>query len=659
MNDFVAASIHFAAAAITEALTRRGQSETYSAKNEIARLRAELAFGGRARGLDPKGEAMGARAWIESHVVERASDSFSRAFTRLELGRTERDILTLLFAWAIDPRVGLLFGHLHDALQRTRPSSGAIAEALRQPAAVATALMPSSTLRRERLVGLDREGPDGSLSIDPRVVRFLLDGAIVPLENSAGRLVHAAIDEANPSDASPSELARLGAAEVLVIRGATGAGRHRLASAVARHEGRSLIDLRLERADRDGVLDLVTAAARDAALLDARLSLAGAIDDDTARALMSVRRVPLVVILEPDAPLPSALLERRIAQVRLAVPPAHERARLWARELGRDEADSEIATIASRYSFTPGLIRRAAKQASSVGLNEAARLQLRHELDHIAQRNEGVSSWERLVVPTGTLEALQAICAQARQRNRVGDDWGFARHHALGHGVKALFYGRPGTGKSLAADIVARDLELPLYRIDLSRIVSKWIGETEQNLSRLFDEAAKSHGILFFDEADSLFAKRTAVHSSTDRYANMEVNHLLQRIEAHEGIVILATNLKTNIDDAFARRLHYVVDFPEPDAAAREQIWRISFPPEAPMHADVDVQTLAHRFEIPGGAIRNAVVGGAFLAASESSPIRQQHLARALRREFAKLDRLYQRAELDALISGPPRAPAS
>jgi SpoVK/Ycf46/Vps4 family AAA+-type ATPase len=240
----------------------------------------------------------------------------------------------------------------------------------------------------------------------------------------------------------------------------------------------------------------------------------------------------------------------------------------------------------------------------------------------------------------------------------VGDDWGFARHHSLGRGVKALFFGRPGTGKTLAAEVVAADLNLPLCRIDLSRIVSKWIGETEQNLARLFDEAEKSQAILFFDEADSLFSRRTAIHSSTDRYANMEVNYLLQRVDAHDGVVILATNFKANLDDAFTRRLHYVVELPEPDAAARERIWKQSVPAKAPLDPGVDLGFFARRFELPGGAIKNAVVGAAYLAAADGGVIERRHLASALRREFTKLDRLCPRAELDALTVEPTRSVA-
>ena len=311
------------------------------------------------------------------------------------------------------------------------------------------------------------------------------------------------------------------------------------------------------------------------------------------------------------------------------IPGARARSAIWGGLLGRDAADPDVVGIAERYELTEGAIRCAALQVPRVGLEEAARMQLAGDLEGLAFPRIGASrpSWDRLVLPDSALDSLRAICAQVRHAAKVGRDWGFASRHALGRGAKALFFGKPGTGKTLAVDIIAAELNLPILRVDLSRIVSKWIGETEQNLAKAFDQAQQSHAILFFDEADSLFAKRTAVQSSTDRYANMEVNYLLQRIDAHEGVVLLATNLKANMDDAFARRLHHVVEFPEPDARARERIWRISVPGEAPLHEDVDFAVLARRFEIPGGAIKSAVMGAAFLAAAEGAAIRQRHFA--------------------------------
>ena len=651
MTDVLALAIHFAGAAIFETLGRRGQADPYSASAEVARLAAELALADNApRGLDSWGQAAAARVLIDEVVDRQRAEPFSALVTRLDLNRVERDLLALLFGWAVEPRVGVLFGHVHDSLQKTRPTVGAVAEVLRDPVGVMVALGPTSVLRMSGIIEIDRPGPDGTLSIDPRVVHFLATGEIAPLTVPAGRLSRQVAHDRDPS--VTDQAANLTGVDVVAVRGATGAGRHRFAATLAAEERRSMLRLRIDRADHDTLRSIVTAAVRDARILDARLVVSGAIDEAVARALAEANEVPLVVILDPAQRTPQSLLERPIANVSLSVPSIAERTALWADALGCSSTNPEVAAVATRYAFTPGLIRRAARQCSTLGLEEAARMQLSHELDGLARCGGTNCGWDRLVVPPVTLESLRALCAQARQLGRVGEDWGFARHHSLGRGVKGLFYGRPGTGKTLAAEVVATDLDLPLYRIDLSRIVSKWIGETEQNLSRLFDEAAKSQAILFFDEADSLFAKRTAIQTSTDRYANMEVNHLLQRVDAHEGIVILATNLKANLDDGFSRRLHFVIEFPEPDRAAREQIWRLSIPPEAPLSDDVDLALLARRFDIPGGAIKNAVVGAAYLAASDGGAIEQRHLAAALRREFSKLDRLYQRAELDALA--PP-----
>lgn len=656
MKTTLALAIHFAAAAISEALARRGAVETYSAPVEVARLKAELCFGvDAARGLEPSGEAAAVRTLLSEELAREPSRPLATLIKRLHLDDTERDILTLLLAWAVEPRVGLMFGHVHDALQKTRPSVAALAEVLRDPLAVLVALGPSATLRSTATVELDHSGPDGSSQVDPRLTHYLVTGDLAPLTTTAGRLGQLVIAD-RLDDSLTARAAQLAGVEVVVVRGALGAGRRRLALALAQSEQRPALLLAIHRLDDPTLPALLNVALRDARLLRARLVVCGPLDDHVARSLAQARDVPLTLVSDPGQRTPAALLERTLANVLLEVPSVQQRTALWATALARSSADPELKTVAARYAFTPGLIRRAARQAATLDLEQAARLQLTHELEGLARCSVNTCGWDRLVVPAATLESLQAICAQARQRTRVGEDWGFSRHHALGQGVKALFYGRPGTGKTLAAEIVAADLDLPLYRIDLSRIVSKWIGETEQNLSRLFDEAEKSQTILFFDEADSLFAKRTSIQNSTDRYANMEVNHLLQRVDSHPGIVILATNLKANLDDAFARRLHFVIDFPEPDIDAREQIWSLSLPPQAPLATDVDFATLARRFEIPGGAIKNAVVGAAYLAAADGQVIQQRHLAAALRREFAKLDRLYQRAELDALLAppGPP-----
>jgi SpoVK/Ycf46/Vps4 family AAA+-type ATPase len=211
--------------------------------------------------------------------------------------------------------------------------------------------------------------------------------------------------------------------------------------------------------------------------------------------------------------------------------------------------------------------------------------------------------------------------------------------------VIALLAGNSGTGKTMAADVMANALGLDLYRIDLSAVVSKYIGETEKNLDAIFREAERSNAILFFDEADALFGKRSEVKDAHDRYANIETAYLLQRMEEYSGIVILATNLKMNLDEAFVRRLHFVVDFPMPDEPFRKRIWEGAVPPEAPLGNDIDWDFLARQFKVSGGNIKNAVVAGAFLAAGEGQPIGMSHLVRGMRREYQKLGRMVTEAE--------------
>ena len=235
---------------------------------------------------------------------------------------------------------------------------------------------------------------------------------------------------------------------------------------------------------------------------------------------------------------------------------------------------------------------------------------------------------------------LREICNHVKYRDRVYGDWGFGRKLALGKGLAVLFAGPSGTGKTMAAGIIAAELGLDLYKIDLSTVISKYIGETEKNLSRVFEEAETSNAILFFDEADALFGKRSEVRDSHDRYANVEVGYLLQRMEEYEGVAILATNLRKNMDDAFVRRLHFTVDFPFPDEEDRHRIWKGIWPQDTPLDATIDLDLLASRYEVAGGNIKNIAVAAAFLAADEGEVVRMSHVIQATLREYQKTGKL-------------------
>jgi SpoVK/Ycf46/Vps4 family AAA+-type ATPase len=247
---------------------------------------------------------------------------------------------------------------------------------------------------------------------------------------------------------------------------------------------------------------------------------------------------------------------------------------------------------------------------------------------------------------------LREICQRVVHGYRVLSEWGFGRKLSLGKGVNALFAGPSGTGKTMAAEIIANALQLDLYKIDLSGVVSKYIGETEKNLGRIFAAAENANAILFFDEADALFGKRSEVHDSHDRYANIEISYLLQKMEEYEGITIMATNLRQNLDESFVRRLAFTIYFPFPDEVDRRRIWDGIWPVETPVARDIDLDFLAHQFKLSGGNIKNIALAAAFLAAEDGGMVTMAHLIHATRREYQKLGKPLGAAELGSFVSG-------
>jgi len=267
-------------------------------------------------------------------------------------------------------------------------------------------------------------------------------------------------------------------------------------------------------------------------------------------------------------------------------------------------------------------------------------------LENLAQRIEPVAQWNDLVLPPSEKAILQEISSHVRHRSKVYESWGFGGTCRRGLGISALFAGSSGTGKTMAAEVLANTLHLDLYRIDLSSVINKYIGETEKNLRRVFDAAEDGGAILFFDEADALFGKRSEVKDSHDRYANIEINYLLQRMESYRGLAVLATNMRSALDPAFLRRIRFVTNFPFPEFAQREEIWQRVFPADAPTEG-LNASLLA-RLAIPGGNIRNIAMNAAFRAAEEGTPVRMTHLAHSARHEFVKLEKPIPEKEIAA-----------
>lgn len=340
-----------------------------------------------------------------------------------------------------------------------------------------------------------------------------------------------------------------------------------------------------------------------------------------------------------------------IVTLMFPMPDFTQRQQHWRKHLEEAKlsiAASDLDALADRFRLTETQIvdaiataRHIAKWKSEpIDLFAAVRAQSGQDLAGLARKINPVYSWDDIILPTDPRAQLEELCNQAKYRPRVYQDWEFGKRLSRGKGLTVLFSGLPGTGKTMAAEVIAQELQLDLYQIDLSQIVSKYIGETEKNLDRIFTAAANSNAILLFDEADALFGKRSEVQDSHDRYANIEIGYLLQKMEEYEGIAILTTNLRSNLDDAFVRRLRFIIDFPLPNERDRLHIWERIFPATTPHSSDMDLRTMAERFEISGANIRNIALAAAFLAASDGGVVTMTHLIRATQREYQKMGKL-------------------
>ncbi len=357
----------------------------------------------------------------------------------------------------------------------------------------------------------------------------------------------------------------------------------------------------------------------------------------------------LLVETAPDDPASFELVlvhgpEPKGPHQRLTIPALDAAGRLaaWHAALRRHHVEADPKEVADRFGLSLDEIEAAAAWLAARNGGDplhAAAAQTVGAVAELAQEVKGTQTWSDLVVPDATARRLRAVASAIEHRRRVFEGWGFGKKLG-GNGLKALFSGPSGTGKTMAAGIIGRELGLPVFRVDLASTVSKYIGETEKNLARIFDAAAHSGAILFFDEADALFGKRSEVKDAHDRYANLETAYLLQRMEDYDGAVVLATNLSRNLDEAFSRRLHYVVEFPVPDAVLRRRLWRGIFPTNAPLAPDADLDFLADRFELTGGRIQTVALDAAFMAAQEGGAIAMRHLARAVSHQLTKEGRI-------------------
>jgi ATP-dependent 26S proteasome regulatory subunit len=637
--------------------------------------------------------------WI-SHIARRREESLKRAI-ELRLDKLERlfgltlfDVSCLMICVAVelDLRYEKLYAYLQDDVTKKHPSVDLVLnllchsfeEKLRNR--LRFAADAPLIARRLLLIGDDPSQPSGTLlgkwlRVDDRIVSYLLGSDEIDSRLHAcasGIRSQKSLEELVLTDEMKQKLTSL-ASEIaakgrflLYMQGSYGCGRKATAETLC-----CRLQLGLLIVDLDSVLysqampvnELFELVLREAFLQSDALYLEGfdsLLADDKAEIRKAVLRQLCshqgVVFLAGESTWEprNEIGGLPFVRIEFSRPDYQDRTKLWRQTLEANGQPSlDVSALANRFRFSGGQVKHAINTARHLArwrhadraeidlsdLNEACRLHSSRKLSALGRKIKPHHSWGDLVLPEDRSRQLREISNSIKYRSLVLEDWGFDRKLSLGKGLNILFAGPSGTGKTMAAEIMAGELELDLYKIDLSTVVSKYIGETEKNLARIFAEAECSNAILFFDEADALFGKRSEVRDSHDRYANIEINYLLQKMEEHEGVVILATNFRRNMDDAFIRRMHFTVEFPLPSEADRQLIWKQIWPKDTPQASDLDFEFMARRFEIPGANIRNIAMAAAFLAASDGGVVNMRHLLHGTRREYQKMGKVVMQGE--------------
>ncbi len=673
-------------------------AEAQALSAEIARRRAEnwrhAALRQAQRPAAEPAEALAAEP------VEAPPEPVEALAQACGLSEFEVDVLLLAIAPELDARYETLYAYVQNDATRRRPTVGLalamLADSAEERLARRACFDPDAPLFANRLLQLGDDPQDRSPALparffktDARVVDHVL--GIDRLDVRLRPFVARARPAGDPSTLPAALRAGLAAAAedaavtetVFFFHGPAGSGRCGAALSLCAHLGRGLLVVDVGRAAAAMPLrEVLALLGRETMLSGAALYLDGCealFGEDAASARTALtdyaaapdagddvaRRVtgPLFLASEVAWGPTGAWGETRFMSFTFPLPAAEQRVQLWQQALAQRAADVDAAVdlpaLADRFVLGGGQIvdavRAAARQAAlrspearqltTADLYTAARRESSGDLERLAHKIEPAYTWPDIILPRRQMQALREICDALRFRHVVNSTWGFAHKLALGKGLTVLFSGPSGTGKTMAAQVMAHELGLDLYRIDLASVVSKYIGETEKNLSQIFRTAEASNAILFFDEADALFGKRSEVKDAHDRYANIEVAYLLQKMEDYSGMAILATNLSRNIDDAFARRMSHTVEFPFPDAPHRQRIWRHVFPPAAPIGTDVDLPFLAGQFQLTGGNIRNIALTAAYMAAADGGIIGMRQLIMATAREIQKMGKVPSHAD--------------
>jgi AAA+ superfamily predicted ATPase len=619
---------------------------------------------------------------LSSMMFRRKAQSTPNLIFRLDeltrlfhLSSFERDALLVCLAPEIDLRYERLYAYLQDDVTKKHPSVDLVLDLLCQTPESRLknrqSFLAASPLVRYRLLQL-YEDPAQShvpllgkfLKLDDHIANYLLDcdELHARIRDYAELIVpRFSLETLSLKDELKRYLKTVAQTDnILYLQGPGGVGKQSSAEAMCSERNLKLLLVngnKFRNVDPASFETIIHLLLREAHLQNAALYWASfdvLLEDEhdmrSASLLAGIAEESVPTFLAGQMPWEGN--QDEVIRVEFEKPDFDERVQLWSGHLAGSLI--EIESVAGKFRLTGEQIKNAVRIAQNLARRRdpinsqinnsdvyaACRLLSNGKLSALAQKITAHYQWEDIILPPDRLEQLREICDQVHFRNYVYGEWGFDRKLSLGKGLNVLFAGPSGTGKTMAAEIISGELGLDLYKIDLSMVISKYIGETEKNLARIFDEAETSNAILFFDEADALFGKRSEVRDAHDRYANIETAYLLQKMEEYDGVVILATNLRRNMDDAFVRRMHFAVEFPFPTEHDRQRIWENIWPHETPLQPGLDLNLIAHRFELAGGNIRNIALVAAFFAASDGQPVRMTHLIRAIKREYQKMGKV-------------------
>lgn len=635
---------------------------------------------------------------MTAEIAQRKAESKRRGislrFDRLarifELNSFEIDILLICLAPELDLRYERLYAYLQDDVTKKKPSVDLVLNLLSPSFQVKLTkrhyFAANARLRKYHILHLFDEPSlpkppllGKYLKVAERVVDYLhgsddIDANLAPY---AQRVImrHHLRDLILPEDLKDrlsifvADARNNDQGMIFFLQGSYGVGKQSTGEALCNEVGLKLLTVNLGnllKPEKFNFEMAVRLAAREAFLQKAVLYWSGfdvlLSEDNRSRLAMFLSQLEqqrgLTFLAGEKTWEPMDALNRiPFFRIEFPDPSYAERTALWHKSLeGIVQLDENVnlAELAKKFRLSGGQIHDAATTSRNLALwrnsrngkvtmadlHAACRLQSNRKLGELAQQITPHYKWTDIILPADPMKQLQEIYKYVRYRALVYDQWGFDQKFSLGKGLTIFFAGASGTGKTMAAEIMAGELGLDLYKIDLSTVVSKYIGETEKNLAHIFSEAETSNAILFFDEADALFGKRSEVRDSHDRYANIEISYLLQKMDEYTGAVILATNLRNNVDDAFVRRMHFTVEFPFPEELHRLLIWQNIFPSETPLGDNIDFHFLARHFKLAGGNIKNIALAAALYAADDGRTVITEHIIQATKREFQKMGKL-------------------